>query len=268
MMTNELAKIDNESFELTAVDVKNFFDKEGKCTANEVALFLKIAQMNKLNPFKRELHLIKYGTSPAQIITGYEVYLRRAERSCKWGGFKAWTEGEYPAIVGKVEIYRKDWDKPLYHEVYFSEIAKKKYDGTYQANWSKDGMPKYMTKKVAITQALRWAFPEEIGGLPYTQDEMGIDTKEPIKAVIEKIEPEVADEIDMSPPPVVEPVKIDKKMAILQTIIDCGLSAERVSDAIKKNFMPKTQFKELTIAQAEELAQWAKEVVRIEAKNG
>lgn len=284
MTTNELAKVEKNDFELTAQDVKNYFDKEGKCSANEVGMFLKIAKLNNLNPFNRELHLIKYGSAPATIITGYEVYLKRAERSGKWAGMKAWTEGEFPNIIGKVEIYRKDWQEPLYHEVYFSEIAKKKYDGGYQANWSKEGMPKYMTKKVAITQALRWAFPDEIGGLPYTQDEMGMEVKsEPIKAEVKAEVIEDNDDLDMTPPTpntpskeILEPVNAveekpkpkSKAMEILQGIIDCGLKPERVADAIAKNFKGKKQFKELTIKEAEALLEWAKEVVRIESKAG
>jgi phage recombination protein Bet len=176
-MTTEIVKKDQQAevglMKISENDVRRFFDKEGKCTNNEIALFLRIAQMNNLNPFNRELHLIKYGTVPASIITGYEVYLKRAQASGKWAGMKVWTEGEGKDMVAKVKIYRHDWKEPLEHEVYYNEAVKTKGDGTPTATWK--SMPRFMLKKVAVAQGLRWAFPEEVGGLPYTADEMGVE---------------------------------------------------------------------------------------------
>lgn len=160
------------AFKITADDVKKFFDKENKCSSTEVALFIKICQMNNLNPFKREVHLVKYGSNPMSIVTGYEVYLKRAEDSKNWGGFKCWTEGSVAKddLKACIEIYRKDWDKPLYHEVHYSEYVGRKSDGSITKFWREK--PITMLKKVAISQGFRFAFPEDLGGLPYTSDEM------------------------------------------------------------------------------------------------
>lgn len=169
-LTHDQGLVKTDSFQITAEDVKKFFDKEGKCTPNEIALFLKIAQMNNLNPFKRELHLVKYGTNPMSVVTGYEVYLKRAQESQQWNGYKCWTEGEVPNMKALVEIYRKDWDKPFVHEVDYSEYVGRKGDGSVTKFWREK--PKTMLKKVAISQAFRLAFPDVLGGLPYTADEM------------------------------------------------------------------------------------------------
>ena len=152
----------------------------------EIMVFANICKKFNLNPLPafREVYLVKYGTSPATILTGYETYLKRADRTDKYGGMKAFTEGSIEAktLKGCVEVYRKDWQKPLYHEVLFEEYAQKKSDGTLNRFW-KD-KPHTMIKKVAISQAFRLAFPDEFGGLPYTREEMNdIEADKPQIAV-------------------------------------------------------------------------------------
>lgn len=159
---------------------------------NEVKQFTEIAQAFQLNPFKREIYCIPYGEGEKRrlsIITGYEVYLKRAERVGKLSGWKAWTEGDvkftektkdiktkaggiwhkpYKAAEGNlralVEIHRVDWNTPFVHEVYLDEY--------YQDNEMWGSKPRTMLKKVAIAQAFRLAFPDEMGGMPYTRDEL------------------------------------------------------------------------------------------------
>lgn len=151
---------------LTMTEIKNYFDPQDLCTPAELGRFLKVCQMTGLNPFLREAYLIKYAGSPAQIITGYEVYLKRAENSGLWKGEKCWTEGTVEAgnLKACIEIHRKDWERPLYHEVYLKEYARN------TAIW-KD-KPITMLKKVCTAQAYRRAFPEALGGIPYTGDEV------------------------------------------------------------------------------------------------
>ena len=170
-MTKEIVTVSKESVEIgkiTKEDVRRFFCQEA--TDNEIALFLKIAQLNNLNPFKRELYLVKYGSYPASIVTGYEVYLKRADRTLKWGGFKVWTEGNLPDMKAKIEIYRKDWDHPLCHEVEYSEYVQKTKEGAITRFWKEK--PKTMLKKVVTCQGFRLAFPDEMGGLPYAREEI------------------------------------------------------------------------------------------------
>jgi len=125
--------------------------------------FVEIASAFQLNPFIREIYGIPYGDN-FNIIVGYEVYLKRAETSGLLAGWRAWTEGEGGNVKGCVEISRKDWEKPFYHEVYLEE-----YD---QKNSMWKSKPRTMIKKVAIAQGFRMAFPVELGGIPYTADEL------------------------------------------------------------------------------------------------
>ena len=55
-------------------------------------------------------------------------------------------------------------------EVTFDEYAGRKSDGTLNSNWS--GKPATMIKKVALVQALREAFPNDLNNL-YTEEEQG-----------------------------------------------------------------------------------------------
>ncbi len=137
--------------------------------------FIHIAKSFGLNPFKREIYAIPYGKT-WNIITGYEVYIKRAERSGKLAGWRAWTEGskENGDLKGCIEIKRKDWDEPFYHEVYFDEYN--------QGNSMWEKKPRTMIKKVAIAQGFRLAFPDELAGMPYTADEISeIEEAEVIK---------------------------------------------------------------------------------------
>lgn len=183
--------------------IKEYLDAFGlgnNLTEQEVKQFTEIAQAFNLNPFKREIYCIPYGEGEKRklsVITGYEVYLKRAERIGKLKGWKAWTEGtvefktksktvrykdkktgadrsfekEYRAAEGDlraiVEIYRSDWDHPFTHEVHLDEY--------YQDNEMWGSKPRTMLKKVVTAQGFRLAFPDEFGGMPYTSEELPDD---------------------------------------------------------------------------------------------
>jgi phage recombination protein Bet len=135
-------------------------------TPEQKALAIRIAIEFNLNPFKREVHFVKFGDK-FNIITGYEVYLKRAERSRNWAGFKPWVEGNGQDMRAYVEVWRKDWTHSLIHSVPMTEYYRE------TNSWKK--MPETMLKKVAIAQAFRMAFPDELGGMPYTSDELPPD---------------------------------------------------------------------------------------------
>jgi phage recombination protein Bet len=142
-------------------------------TEPEKLQFIEVAQAFHLNPFKREIHVAVYGEGEYRrlsIITGYEVYLKRAERTGRLDGWKAWVEGEGDAMKALVEIHRKDWSEPFVHEVYWREAVQKKKDGSLTSFWTKQ--PKFQLKKVAISQGFRLCFPDELGGLPYDASEL------------------------------------------------------------------------------------------------
>lgn len=160
------------AIELTPKTVKAYINQYA--TEQEVALFLNQCAMFGLNPFKREIYLIKYSANqPATFVVGYEVYLKRAERSDKWAGLESGTLGEGKDLKAWAKVYRKDWTNPLYHEVYLDEYIQKTKDGNPTRFWNEK--PRTMLKKVAISQAFRMAFPDEFAGMPYTAEEMPVD---------------------------------------------------------------------------------------------
>ena len=166
-----LAKIEADLIKIDATAIKSYLC--AGATKEEIVLFLNQCQMFQLNPFKREIYLIKYTNYPAQIVVGYEAYLKRAERSKQWDGMESGIKGSLKKhdLVAWAKIYRKDWKRPLYHEVDYNEFVKTKADGeTVTKFWAK--MPKTMLKKVAISQAFRLAFPDEMAGMPYIVEEI------------------------------------------------------------------------------------------------
>ena len=147
-----------ERIEVSMADIKKYIAPNA--TDKELFMFMGISKSYGLNPLKREIHFVKYGSAPASIIVGYEIYLKRAERTGKLDGWKCWIEGD-KAII---EIKRKDQSIPIKWEVDRKEFDKQ------QSTWK--AMPNFMLKKVAIAQGFRLAFPDELGGLPYLAEEL------------------------------------------------------------------------------------------------
>lgn len=141
-----------------------------KLNEGEKNTYLQIAKAFNLNPFKREIHVSKYGEQMS-IITGYEVYIKRAERSGQLDGWDVKTEGkpEDNSLKAIITIYRKDRKYPFTHEVMYSEYVQKTNSGTVTKFWQKAYT---MIKKVAISQGFRLCFSDELGGMPYTTEEM------------------------------------------------------------------------------------------------
>lgn len=162
-----------------------------KVTDQEALMFLELCKAQKLNPFIREAYLIKFGNSPANIIVGKDVFVKRAYRNPDYEGMKAgiviqkqdgsldYREGSIKTsretlIGGWCEVYVKNIKVPIRSEVSLEEYSKS------QSTWKT--MPCVMIRKCAIVTALREAFPEDLQGL-YDSSEMGVDGKLPEKPV-------------------------------------------------------------------------------------
>lgn len=159
----------------------------GNITRQEVALFIRTCQAKRLDPLENgEVYLIKYdNTKPAQIVVGKHAYNRRADKNPEYMGKKSGIvvvrdnqviqkEGCcIYEILGEVMIggwCRVFRQRPasgaadeIYREVSFSEYS------SGQANWK--AKPATMIEKVAVSQCLREAFPNDYEGL-YSEDEM------------------------------------------------------------------------------------------------
>ena len=217
-MENKLTPInhDKDISVMPYDEIKSMFCPNA--TDKEIDFFINIAKANNLNPFKREIHITKYNTNVKQfdgsfktvpvfkIIVGYEVYLKRAERTEKMNGWKCEiVHAEKPENdKAVITINRKDWTEPFIWEVTRKEVSKG------QATWSQ--MPDFMLKKVVIAQGMRLCFPDEMGGMPYIEEETGYQDKgkpvvEPPKAIeAEEIDPPAKDDVDI-PPEEPKPVK-------------------------------------------------------------
>lgn len=170
----------------------------GNVSDGEVMMFLSLCRYQHLNPFLKEAYLIKYGSNdPATIVTGKDVFTKRAEANPNYKGKKAGIvvlkkdgtaeerEGTMvlpgEKLVGGWAKIFVDGREPEYQSVSFDEYAGKKKDGTLNSQWSKK--PATMIRKVALVQALREAFPDRFQGL-YASEEMA--TVSDVKQDIEK----------------------------------------------------------------------------------
>lgn len=133
------------------------------------AQFIELCKAYQLNPFKRECYAVGYGER-WNIITGYEVYIKRAERTEKLDGWDCVVEGSGDGMVAKLTIYRKDWHHPFHHFVLYREAVQRTKDGSVNSMWAKMGS--FMLRKVCIAQGFRLCFPDELVGMPYTSDEL------------------------------------------------------------------------------------------------
>jgi len=157
----------------TLLDYLDATSLSHELTEAEKTQFVSVCQAFGLSPWKREVYATVYGEGSFRrfsVITGYEVYLKRAERTGRLNGWSSRVEGEGDQMRAIVTIHRKDWSEPLIHEVFFSEAVQRKKDGSLTAFWSK--MPRFQLKKVCISQAFRLCFPDELGGLPFDAAEL------------------------------------------------------------------------------------------------
>jgi phage recombination protein Bet len=174
-MKQELAKTETVSDQELTLHLENLgLIKD--LTKGELNSYLQIAKAFNLNPFKREIHVSKYNNQMS-IITGYEVYIKRAERTGLLDGWSVTTEG---SIEGKdlkavLTIFRKDRSHPFIWEADYSEFVQKTGQGAVTKFWQKGKM---MIKKVAISQGFRLCFSDELGGMPYTADEIPEKTED------------------------------------------------------------------------------------------
>ena len=185
-MSKALAVVEPQtSVAVTQKDLDDYLFGTGtKLTEAQKKLFFGIALAQNLNPLKREIYAVAYGSN-FNVITGYEVYLARAERTGLLDGWEATVKGMGSDMVATCTIWRKDRSKPTVIEAWFSEY------NTGQSLWK--SKPRTMLRKVAIAQAFRMTFPTELGGIPYTSDEIAAgDVQEAEYTPLDKLAEKVA----------------------------------------------------------------------------
>ncbi|WP_298546757.1 phage recombination protein Bet [uncultured Parabacteroides sp.] len=160
--------------------VRNYLTKgNGQVSDQDIVQFISICKFNQLNPFLNEAYLVKFGQQPAQMIVSKEAFFKRADANEQYEGFKAgiilirdnqivevegcfFNEKTDTLVGGWCEVYRSDRKFPIIAKVNLSEYDKK------QSIWNEKKST--MISKIAKVQALREAFPAQLGAM-YTQEE-------------------------------------------------------------------------------------------------
>ena len=201
-------KCGEETVKLSPAIIKQYLvNGNGDVSDQEVVMFLNLCRFQHLNPFLREAYLIKFGNQPATIVTGKDAITKRAMRNPSFAGQQAGVvvqivetgELEYRTgslvlegenlVGGWAKVFVKGYQQPMEAVVSFSEYVGTTKDGAVNSQWSKK--PATMIRKVALVQALREAFPDDLSGL-YDQSEMGVYIDESALAPIDadKVEPQ------------------------------------------------------------------------------
>lgn len=163
-----------------------------KVTDQEVMMFLKLCQYQKLNPFLNEAYLVKFGNEKAQIIVGKDVFMRRLSNSPLVEGYQAgiivrkkgsdeiqyrngtfYVPGEEELLGGWSRIWRKGWKEPVEHSVSLHEYIKLGANKEPQAGWKKAAT---QIRKVALVQNAREVVPD-LRQL-YISEEMQVDEEQ------------------------------------------------------------------------------------------
>ena len=205
-------EVGGQQVKLSPQIIKNYLvNGGGNVSDQEVVMFLNLCRYQKLNPFLREAYLIKYGSQPATMVTGKDAIIKRATRNDKYAGSVAGiivinADGEIERrtgtfhlkneelVGGWAEVFVKGYEQPIENEVSLDEYIGVKSTGEINSQWSKK--PATMIRKVALVQALREAFPEDLQGM-YEAEEMNVDMnldtapiEQPTEAVVEEVKPE------------------------------------------------------------------------------
>ena len=179
---------------LTGADIKKYFDPQNLLTEKQVGQALALCKGRNLNPFANEVYIVAYknrnGGTEFSLIVSKEAFLKRAAQSKNYEGFEAGVvavdkdgvmherkgalmlPGD-TLVGGWARVYRKNFKVPVEIQVSLEEYNKK------QSTWN--SMPATMIRKTALVNALREAFPEDLGNM-YTEDDGG-ETFDRIKDV-------------------------------------------------------------------------------------
>lgn len=163
--------------------VRNYLTKgNADVTNQELVQFISICKFNKLNPFLNEAYLIKFksakGDGNAQMVVSKEALFKRAEACEQYDGIEAgiivlrgddvvelegcFRQAKDVLLGGWAKVYRKDRRVPTVSKVNLSEYDK----GNSIWNEKKSTM----ISKIAKVQALREAFPSQLGAM-YAKEE-------------------------------------------------------------------------------------------------
>lgn len=232
-------------------------------TESELALCIELCNRQHLNPFTKEVYLVKYRDAPASIITSYQVFNRRANRQESYGGIKSGVvvmrEGQIvkkrgsavykqvgeQLLGGWAEVQFKDGKEPAYVELALTDYS------TGKSNWAK--MPGVMIEKCAKAGAWRLAYPDEFGGM-YTGEEMDQKVERDMRAGSQTVQAESVE-------PVVDPLQPVRdlfKPFMAATGLDSAGAMAAICAAVG---CTSGSMHDMTLMQARRAASWMEEEI-------
>lgn len=160
----------------------------------ELGVFLHHCQRTGLDPFARQIYMIKRGNKYTiqASIDGLRIVAQRSGRylgqtPTLWCGEDGvwkdvWLE-KTPPVAAKVGVYVQGTEHPTYAVAKFESYAVY-FSGNLSGLWAK--MPDLMIGKCAEALALRKAFPQDLSGV-YTSEEMEQVDSQPVKKTEAKV---------------------------------------------------------------------------------
>ena len=177
MTTNGLVKVEERLPLSRPEDVETLRSTIARgATDSEMGLLVQVCQRLRLDPFARQIYLVKRPGQAASIQVSIDGFRVVAERSGEYQGQTkpewcaedgvwrdVWLSSKAPAAA-RIGIYRTGFREPL---VRVARTEAYRQRGPF---W--DRMADHMIAKVAEALALRAAFPHDLGGI-YAPEEMG-----------------------------------------------------------------------------------------------
>ena len=181
---NQVSVSQNEIAELKQNVVEYLNTLTQKLTKEQAQQFWSLCKLYKLNPLKREIYGYTFGNQ-LTIVTGYQVYVKKAEATglLAYHNIKIECDEKGVPVKGWFIGKRRDRDQEFKMEFYFNEW-KPKYGGIW------NDKPNFMFQKVIYANGMRWLFPNELGELPYIQEELWYHNQQHQKDVAQNIEEE------------------------------------------------------------------------------
>lgn len=206
MTTQTKRDISVDTSAWTFQDIKRYFDPQNLLTEKQVGQALSLIKGRNLNPLANEVYIVAYKTKTGgtefSLIVSKEAFLKRAAQNPNYEGFEAGVvtvddEGVMherkgaimlpgdTLVGGWARVYRKNFKVPV--EIF---VSREEYDKK-KSTWN--SMPATMIRKTALVNALREAFPEDLGNM-YTEDDGG-ETFDRIKDVTPQVPQESREDL-------------------------------------------------------------------------
>lgn len=213
-------EVNGEPVKLSGSIVKQYLVRgNADVTDQELVMFINLCKYQKLNPFLNEAYLVKFKGAPAQIITSKEAFMKRAEANEHYAGLEAGIiverNGELVDIEGAIKlpgdklvggwakVFRDDRKVPIKVRISYEEFSKG------QALWKSS--PMNMIRKTAIVNAMREAFPGNLGNM-YTEEENDVPDNT-VRRVNEEVRKQANQQvIDVEPIPVKEELESEPEV--------------------------------------------------------